>query len=77
MYYEGPFENNKPNGKGQWHFPYNGNSCTGTHTQKELEPSEEDPEPVEGEPAPKKKYDIKFTAELGIHDSAAGVTLER
>ena len=72
MYYEGPFANNKPNGEGKWVFPYNNNTCKGRHTQKELEPPEDAPEPEEGEVV-KKDYAITWTSDLSIASSSAGI----
>ena len=37
MYYEGSFENNKPNGDGKWYFK-NGNVLTGVYTQSVTQP---------------------------------------
>jgi hypothetical protein len=70
VYYEGPFENNKPSGEGEWHFP-DGNSCKGSHTQKKLEMEEEEVE--EGQPPPKQKYDVTWTSAIGIAASGKGV----
>ena len=41
MYYEGAFENNKPNGKGTWIFK-NGNTLAGIYEQKKKGEDEEE-----------------------------------
>lgn len=70
MFYEGPFENNKPSGDGEWNFPYNNNSCKGTHSQKKLE-DEEEPDP--DLPPPKARFDITWTSKLDIAESSQGI----
>jgi radial spoke head protein 1 len=69
MYYVGPFENNKPNGDGEWVFPHNGNRCKGSHTQasREVENAEDPDAP------PKKVFDISWSSQLSIHQSSEGI----
>lgn len=61
VFFEGDFENNKPSGKGTWHFS-NGNSLQGVYTQKpkELGDDEEPAEEEEEGVAPKKKFDLSW-----------------
>ena len=66
MYYEGNFQDNKPNGEGEWHFP-NGNVCKGAHLQKKKELDEGE----EGEG--KDEVLLAWNSETHIAESAAGI----
>ncbi len=69
MYYEGGFQNNKPNGEGEWHFP-NGNICKGSHSQAAKQADDEE-EVEEGEG--KDEILINWQSDTHIAESAEGV----
>ena len=64
VYWEGGFDNNKPNGEGSWHFR-NGNECSGSFSQNvEVEEAEE------GE---KYKIDLNWRSHSHIYSSASAI----
>ena len=72
MFYEGGFENNKPNGRGKWVFK-NGNQLEGLYEQKKKEGEEEaEQPPEEGEEGqePKPKFTLLWHSDTGIAQAA-------
>ena len=70
MKYEGPFQDNKPNGEGLWIFP-NGNYVKGTHEQAKKQADEEDADPEEGEG--KDEVQLVWHSATDLAESAAGI----
>lgn len=72
MYYEGAFENNKPNGKGKWVYK-NGNQLTGHYEQKkkgEDEEGEAVEEELEEGQEPKAKFSLIWHSDTNIAEAA-------
>merc|ERR1712167_337287 len=67
MYYEGGFQNNKPDGEGKWVFK-NGNILGGEYKQKEVVVEDDGGDDEGG--AKKPKYELMWNSHTNIADSA-------